>query len=102
MKCQPYHPHRPRGGGRRHVCLTTATGQPIALKTFNEQFAAAQLIQAQLLLGADRTEAEAFAPTSTSSGKGRSRRFRDKPLTDFLQSPHRLRAAQGGSLDHHS
>lgn len=61
MKCQPYHPHRPRGGGRRNVRLTTTTGQPIALQTFNEQFAAAQLIQAQLLLGADRAEAEAFA-----------------------------------------
>ena len=61
MKCQPYHPHRPRGGGRRNVCLITATGQPIALKTFNEQFAAAQLIQAQLFLGAERAEAEAFA-----------------------------------------
>ena len=43
------------------VCLTTATGQRVILKTFNEQFATAQLIQAQLFLGADRTEAEAFA-----------------------------------------
>lgn len=43
------------------VCLTTATGQRVILQTFNEQFAAAQLIQAQLFLGADRAEAEAFA-----------------------------------------
>ncbi|MCB9136581.1 MAG: hypothetical protein H6636_14245 [Anaerolineales bacterium] len=61
MKCQPYHPHRLCGGGRSQVRLTTLDGQSIALKTFNEQFAAAQLIQAQLFLGVDRAEAEAFA-----------------------------------------
>jgi len=61
MICQPYHLHRSRGGGRVTVCLTTLTGQHVCLKAFNELYAAAQLIQAQLFLGADRAEAEAFA-----------------------------------------
>lgn len=56
-----YNPRKPKGGGRSAVILHTADGKPLTLWDFNEQFAAAQMIQAQLLLGADREEAEALA-----------------------------------------
>ncbi len=46
--------------GRRPVAITGHNGE-IVLTTFNEQLAAAQVIQAQMLLGATREEAEAVA-----------------------------------------
>lgn len=56
-----YHPRKPKGGGRSAVTIHTADGKPLTLWDFNEQLAAAQMIQAQLLLGANREEAEAVA-----------------------------------------
>ncbi len=61
MAKQPYRKYTPRGGGRQSVHITDAEGSPISLTTFNEQLAAAQIIQAQMLLGASRAEAEASA-----------------------------------------
>ena len=61
MSEKPYRKHTPRGGGRQIVYITDADGNSLPLTTFNEQPAAAQIIQAQMLLGANREEAEASA-----------------------------------------
>jgi hypothetical protein len=61
MSEKPYRKHTPRGGGRQIVYIADADGNPLPLTTFNEQLAAAQIIQAQMLLGARREEAEASA-----------------------------------------
>ena len=61
MSEKPYRKRIPRGGGRQIVYITDTDGNPVSLTTFNEQLAAAQIIQAQMLLGASREEAEASA-----------------------------------------
>lgn len=61
MSEKPYRKRPPRGGGRQLVYITDADSNQIPLTTFNEQLAAAQIIQAQMLLGASRAEAEASA-----------------------------------------
>ena len=61
MSKQPYRKRIPRGGGRQIVYIRDVDGNPVSLTTFNEQLAAAQIIQAQMLLGARREEAEASA-----------------------------------------
>jgi len=56
-----YHPHTPRGGGLRIAKITDKNGQVVKLERLDEQLYAAQIIQAQMLLGASREEAEAIA-----------------------------------------
>ncbi len=56
-----YHPHSEKGGGLRIAKITDKNGQVVKLERLDEQLYAAQIIQAQVLLGASREEAEAIA-----------------------------------------
>ena len=56
-----YHRHPKRGGGRSVVYITAADGTSLRLESLDEQLLAAQIIQAQLILGASREDAEATA-----------------------------------------
>lgn len=56
-----YHPRSEKGGGLRIAKITDKNGQVVKLERLDEQLYAAQIIQAQVLLGASREEAEAIA-----------------------------------------
>ncbi len=56
-----YHPHTTRGGGLRIAKITDKNGDVVKLECRGDQLYAAQIIQAQVLLGASREEAEAIA-----------------------------------------
>jgi len=56
-----YHHHREKGGGRRTETIFTADGTPVVLKTFDEQYRAAQIMSPLLEVGFSRADAEAEA-----------------------------------------
>ena len=56
-----YNRHVSRGGGLRVASIVGEDGQAVKLERLDEQLYAAQIIQAQMLLGASRPEAEAIA-----------------------------------------
>ena len=56
-----YHPNSEKGGGLRIAKITDKNGQVVNLERLDEQLMAAKIIQAQVLLGASREEAEAIA-----------------------------------------
>jgi hypothetical protein len=61
MSPTPYHCHPQRGGGRRKIAITAEDGSRLVLETLDKQLLAAKIIQAQVLLGGSRAEAEAIA-----------------------------------------
>ena len=56
-----YNRHVSRRGGLRVASIVGEDGQVVKLERLDEQLYAAQIIQAQMLLGAPREEAEAIA-----------------------------------------
>ena len=68
-----YHPHARRGGGYRVLTIHGESG-PVQLKSLNEKLLAARIIQAHLILGASRQEAEAAAAEEVQA-RHQSRRW---------------------------